>query len=185
MLSGFLVVLEPRLSRNTGKLYAGVGRIPPYPSQHDGEESAMDEYVFGDVKDPDTNVIPSLEAAILLCGKLSSSGRRFEILYCRDAQQPISISGSEMPRIEHLGYDVATVRSEGWSIVDDISVRDWAAVFRQALNANGLLPTKADADAYLRAYRLNGDHDADFQFDIVEVMRVEAAQNALPFKGPT
>lgn len=185
MLSGFLVALEPKLSRNTGKLYAGVGRVPPYPSQHAAEVTAMDDYVFGDVKDIDTNVIPSLEAAIVLCAKLSSGGRRFEILYCRDGQQPIPVSGSEMRRVEHLGYDVATVRSEGWSIVDDISVRDWAASFRQVLNANGLFPKKVDAEAYLRAYRLNGDPDANFQFDIVEVMRVETAQDAVPFEGPT
>jgi hypothetical protein len=74
MVSGFLVVLEPKESRNTGKLYAGVGRVPPYPSNKPAEEPAMDEYVFGGVKDPNTNMIPSLGAAVRLCTMLSGGG---------------------------------------------------------------------------------------------------------------
>jgi hypothetical protein len=172
-LSGFLVVLEPRLSRNTGKFYAGVGRVPPYPSGNPAEARAMDEYVFGGVKNPDTNVIPSLEAAVRLCQMLNLGGRRFEIIYCRDGEQRIPDPELEIESTETLGYDVATVRTEHWSIVDDISLNDWAAPYRRRLNPNGLLPERADAEGYLHDYRAHKEWDADFPFDVVEVIKIK------------
>jgi hypothetical protein len=151
MLSGFLVVCEPRLSRNTGKIYAGVGRMPTYPSKIPGEESAMDHYVFGGVKDCDSNTIPLLGAAVRLCNLLSRAGRRFEIIFCRAAQQ--QIPGFEQVRgIDSLGYDVATVRTECWSIVDDICPSDWAVPYRQQLNKNGLAAVRL-ADVARQSFR--------------------------------
>lgn len=173
MLSGFLIVLADARNRLTGGPYAGVARVPPYPSKIPGEERAMDDYVFGGLKDLDTNVIPSLNAAVPLCKMLSSGGRRFEIIYCRDADQSIASSGPEIESAEHLGYDIATVRTEYWSIVEDFSPSAWAVPYRQRLNSNGLFVSKADADSYLRDYRAHGEPDADFPFDVVEVIRIK------------
>ncbi len=173
MVSGFLVVLEPKVSRNTGKLYAGVGRVPPYPSNEPAQEPAMDEYVFGGVKDPDTNMIPSLGAAVRLCNMLNCGSRRFEIIYCRDGDQPFPRSELEIETAEPLGYDIATVRTEYWSIVDDISPSDWAIPYRRLLNSSGLFYSRTDAEDYLRDYRAHKEWDADFPFEVVEVIRIK------------
>jgi hypothetical protein len=172
-ISGFLVVLEPKVSRNTGKLYAGVGRMPPYPSKEPAEALAIDEYVFGGVKDFDTNVIPSLGAAVRLCNMLHWGSRRLEIIYCRDGDQPFPRSELEIETPEQLGYDVATVRTGYWSIVDDISPSDWAISYRRLLNGNGLFSSLTDAEDYLRDYRAHKEMDADFPFDVVEVIRIK------------
>ena len=97
-------------SRN-GKFYAGVGRVPPYPSNEPAEELGIDEFVFGGVKDPDTNLIPSLGAAARLCNMLNCGRRTFEIIYCRDGE-PLPPSELEIEIAEPLGYDIATVRTE-------------------------------------------------------------------------
>ena len=173
MLAGFLIVIADARNRLTGRPYAGVARVPAYPSEIPGEERAMDDYVFGGLKDPETNVIPSLSAAVRLCKMLSRSGRRFEIVYCRDADQPISSSSSEVAieSAEHLGYDIATVRTECWSIVEDFTQSDWAKPYRWRLNRNGLFAERADAEAYLRDYRAP-EFDADFPFDVIDVIGV-------------
>jgi hypothetical protein len=168
MISGFLVVLADARNRVTGELYAGVGRMPPYPSDNTLEERGMDEYIFGGLKDPDTNVIPSLDAAARLCEMLSGGGRRFEIIYCRDADQ----ASPGLAGMEWLGWDVATIRTECWSLAEDFSQGDWALPYRYRLNADGLFSERADAEAYLCDYRAHGGPDADFPFDVIEIFRV-------------
>jgi hypothetical protein len=154
MISGFLVVLADARNRVTGEPCAGVGRMPSYPSDNPLEELGMDEYVFGGLKDPDTNVIPTPEVAARLCEMLSSGGRRFEMIYCRDSDQAIPSSG--LAGMERLGYDIATVRTECWSLAEDFSQSDWATSYRHRLNANGLFDERSDAQAYLRDYRAHG-----------------------------
>jgi hypothetical protein len=179
MLAGFLVVLAEARNRRTGRPYSGVARVPTYPTEVPGEESAMDEYVFGGLKDPDTNVISSLNAAVRLCKVLGRAGRRYEIIYCRDADQPIAGFGEEIDSAEHLGYDVATVRTECWSIVEDFAHSDWAKPYRRRLNRNGLFAERADAEAYLREYRAHSEPDADFPFDVVEVIKIGPRERQL------
>ena len=172
MPSGFLVVVADARNRATGGPYAGVCRVPYYPPDDVREERAMDEYVFGDFKDDDTNLIPSLEAAVKLCGMLRSGGRQFEIIYCRDAEQPVPLSQMGIGSVQSLGYDVAGIRWNYWSIVEDFSIGDWAIPYHKRLNPNGLFGEKSDAEAYLRDYRAHRDHDWDSGFNIVEVLRI-------------
>jgi hypothetical protein len=147
--------------------------MPTYPSKIRGEERGMDEYVFGRVKDKDTNLIPSLETAVGLCKMLGRGGRRFEIIYCSDTeQQPILRCELEIGSTEFLGYDVAGISGDCWSIVDDFSSNDWARPYRQRLNPSGLFLERADAESYLRDYRAHGEPDADSAFDVIEVIRV-------------
>src|SRR5262245_30303775 len=127
MPSEFLVVLADARNRATGGPYAGVARMPYYhPSDDVREERAIDEYVFGDFKDDDSNLIPSLEAAVKLCRMLRSGGRRFEIIYCRNAEQPVPLSRVEIANVESLGYDVADVRWTYYSIEEVFSIGNWA-----------------------------------------------------------
>ncbi len=170
MTSGFLVVLEPRPSPNTGKLYAGVDRVPTYPSEIPGEERAMDAYLFGGLKDDSTNLIPSLRKAVRLCKMLRRGGRRFEIIHVQSAIHSVAGCPPEIEG-EHLGYDVAGVSGDCWSIVLDFPVSDWALPYRERLNQYGLFVEGADARSYLEDYRAHNEPDADSPFDVVEVMR--------------
>ena len=172
MPSGFLVVLEPKLGRVTGKLYAGVGRVPTYPSKVPGEERGMDEYVFGGVKDEGTNLIPSLQAAVRLCEMLGRGGRGFEIIYCRDGEEPIPGPGLEIGSAESLGYDITGISGDCWSIVDDFAQSQWAKPFCLRLNPSGLFVGRTDAEAYLREYIRHNEYYADAAFKVIEVIRI-------------
>src|SRR4051812_34953437 len=91
MSVGFLVVLVESgefCSRNP--LYDGVDRTPPYApalySTHfPEEESALDDYVFGDCLDSDSNLIPSYSKAAGLLERFKVSRRQYEILLCSTA----------------------------------------------------------------------------------------------------
>jgi hypothetical protein len=175
--SGFLVVrsVEPFRLAGKGSLrlrYRGVDRVPPYPSDDEDEQEAVEQYVFGNYKDDATNLIPSFDAAVRLQRSLSSSKHRYEILFC--CEDPKAVQGIEERgvHVEHLGYDVAAIRGDYWSIVADFSANDWAARFRSCLNALGLFTRKEDAEAYLREYRDKGEPDSESPFDVVYVTRV-------------
>lgn len=172
MSSGFLVVLKPKLSPSSGKLYAGVYRVPYYPTEIPGEEAAMDEYVFGDFKDLDTNLIPSLQAAIRLCRELSLGGRQFEIIYCRDPMLPLPSCLIKNASIDHLGYDVAGIDGDYWSIVYDFSKNNWSLSHKSKLNKNGLFYNKHDAQMYLDAYIKNCDYYWDSNQCVIEIIRI-------------
>lgn len=174
--TGFLVVRSEHFDRtHRNPLYNGVDRVPPYPSEDESEQKALealDEYVFGNYKDTETNLIPSLDAAVRLQSALSSAAHRYDILFCcedsKDAQS-IDVNGAN---IEHLGFDVASIRGDYYSIVGDFSPSEWASRFRPCLNGFGLFKRKEDAEEYLQEYCNRKEPDSDSSFDIVYVARV-------------
>ena len=174
--TGFLVVLpEPEFRGEVGRSinprYSGVDRVPTYPSKYREESTAIDEYVFGDFKDMESNVIPSLPKALDLLKMFSASPRTFEVIFCCDGPDAESLQRLNKDKIVHLGYDVAVVTGDGWSIVDDFSGSEWAAHFAERLNQNGLFAARSDAESYLREYRRHSEPDHDMDFDVVYVVR--------------
>jgi hypothetical protein len=132
----------------------------------------MDEYVLGDIKDAETNLIPSRREALRLQKTLKESGERFDVIYCRNTSDSLRGTDLQMQNSEWLGYDVAAIRGDYWSIVDDFSPEEWATSFRRGLNDHGLFSEKSDAEQYLREYRARDDADADAPFEVVEVARI-------------
>lgn len=130
--------------------------------------------MFGDYKNEATNLIPSFDSALRLHYALSSGRHNYEIIFCcedsdSDAVQRIERNGL---KIEHLGYDVASLRGDYWSIVGDFARSAWASRFRQSLNEFGLFRRRVDAEAYLKEYREQGEPDSDSPFDVVYVVRI-------------
>lgn len=174
---GFLVVRSVEFSRpdeaeSLRSRYHGVDRVPPYPSDDEGEQDALDQYVFGNYKDGATNLIPSYAAALRLQRLFLSSKHRYEILFCCKGPEAVKNLEQGNVDIEHLGYDVAAVRGDYWSIVDDFSRNEWASEFRRKLNPFGLFPQRTDAEEYLREYRDRREPDSDSPFDVLYVVRV-------------
>lgn len=177
--AGFLVVrsVDPDRAGDKGfrhSRYSGVDRVPPYPADDENEQHSVEDYVFGDYKDEATNLIPSFDSALRLHCALSSGGHKYEIVFCcedsdSDAVHRIERNGL---KIEHLGYDVANLRGDYWSIVGDFSRSAWASHFRGGINEFGLFRRRADAEAYLKEYRDRGEPDSDSSFDVVYVVRV-------------
>jgi hypothetical protein len=190
---GFLVVRSVELAsrhadRSLRSAYHGVDRVPPWPADDESERDAIEQYVFGDYKDDATNLIPSFDAAAKLQRLLSSSERSYDILFCCEDPQGVRNITQRGVDIEHLGYDVAGISGDYWSIVADLSRNDWASRFRKSLNEFGLFSRKADAEAYLREYRDRREPDSDSPFDVVYVVRVlpgEKRRDGMPPLPPT
>jgi hypothetical protein len=173
--AGFLVVLAPGTGTyDTPRVYEGVDRVPGYPGDTDEETIALDFYVFGDCKDPRTNLIPSVDTAKDLSARLSVTGRKYEVILC--CEGPDSESLLALPRtcVEHLGFDVAAIQADYWSIVDDFSKSPWAERFRACLNEHGLLGSERDAAQYLREYKHRNEPDSDSPLEVVYVARIRA-----------
>jgi len=168
-LRGFLVVRAP----DTGMRYRGVDRVPPYPTDDESERAALEEYVLGDHKDDTTNLIPSIDDAVRLQRSLSSRAGKYEVLFCCENPDIVRTMEWGGVDIEQLGYDVAAIRADYWSIVSDLSKNEWASKFRSRLNEFGLFAGRADAEAYLREYRERREPDSDSPFDVVYVFRVD------------
>lgn len=175
---GCLVVrsLGPARLAENGSLrlrYKGVDRVSPYPSDDKNEQAIVEQYVFGDYKDDATNLIPSFDAAVRLQRSLSSSSKhRYDILFCcEDSKGAQGIEERGM-HVEPLGYDLAAIWGDYWSIVADFSPSDWADRFRSCLNEFGLFTRKEDAEAYLRESRDHRGPDSESPFDVVYVSRV-------------
>jgi hypothetical protein len=171
--TGFLVVLtRPDGVTQKKPNYMGVNRIPAYPSKHPEEGQGMDDYVFGGFKDYDTNLIPTFERARELMGRLSHSPRAFEIIMCSaDAvpeEQGRSLVGPTH-RVVPLGYDVANLHADYWSIVEDFALGPWSREYLPRLNDSGLFVDHQSAVDYLTGYREHDEVDADSPFDIVFV----------------
>jgi hypothetical protein len=177
---GFLVVLldgeyhNPRNPR-----YLGVDRVPaqPFPGgelDYPEEAAAMDAYVFGDYKDIESNVIPDYDRARELLEAFSSSRRAFELLMvCSGPEDPIRTRCGEAASQTPLGYDVASVSGDCWSIVEDIPESDWARPYLARLSDAGLLPSRQIAERYLEEYRQHKEPDWDsVPFEIVYLVRV-------------
>ncbi len=177
---GFLVVLADTGYRNArNPRYVGVDRLPPYSPMPYGthlpeETEPLEAYVFGDYKSPDSSLITDYLKALELWGQFAVSRRRFEILFCGVGPDDPKLCKTQSltKAIDALGYDVAGMRGDCWSIVEDIPASEWAAPFAQALNENGLLSLRVEAQRYLDGYREHKEPDCDIPFDVVFVARV-------------
>jgi hypothetical protein len=173
---GFLVV-ETRhpgdsFADSDNPRYEGVWRIPAWPPDLAQEEDAMWDYVFSpDVKDHETNMIPSLDKARAMHARLSQGGRAFEIIFCCRGPDSEDLDLLGSAPWEYLGYDIAAIGGDYYSIVADLWRADWAAPFRQKLNEHGLF-AESDADDYLQQYVAHGEPGADSNWSLVCVIRV-------------
>lgn len=180
--TGFLVVRSadpdrPRDNAGIPSRYSGVDRVPPYPTDDPDEQEPIEQYVFGEYKDKATNLIPSFDSTVRLLRSLSSRKHKYEILFCSENGDVVPNIEQVGLKVERLGYDVAAVRSDYWSIVGDFSRSEWASRFRNCLNESGLFRQRADAEAYLTEYRDRGEPDGDSPFDVVFVARVSPLRN--------
>ncbi len=174
--SGFLVVLRDSGYTNSfNPKYHGVDRVPPNSSAIPQEQSAIDDYVFGDYKDIDSNLIPEFAKAYELWQRFGDSPREFEIVACcRDPDDPLLTTiPSGTSRTLSLGYDVAGLNGDCWSIVEDFARSEWARHYHLLLNDNGLFDVKTDAENYLEEYKRNCETYHDAGFVVVFVVSIE------------
>ena len=171
-LRGFLVVLsEPEYRSPRNPRYFGVDAQPASPSDFPEEAEELDQYVFGRFKEPVTNLIPTYERARQLLDAFSKSPRKFEIIFCGYGLDDLNLEAFAPLKMQGLGYDVAGVSGDGWSIVCDMPESDWARPFIASLNEFGLFQTRLDAENYLREYRAHQEADFDSPFDVVFIAR--------------
>jgi hypothetical protein len=168
--SGYLVV-ERRLGTESNPSYAGIDRVPTAHLDDLNDRPALRNYILGDSRNDETNLIGRLDEAQEVCEALMSEGCKVEIVFCSVRPRD---DGAEhaAAHVEHLGFDVAGVRSGYWSIVGDIANGDWVAPFRPLLNSHGLFGDRGAAERYLEAYRAGGEADAESPFDVVRVTRI-------------
>lgn len=172
---GYLVVLrvpEYQSDNRANPKYSGVNRVPAYPSNYPQEEAALEEYFFGNTKSIESNLIPEFLVAVQLMNKLVGSPREFEVLLCCTGPESELYLSFRPDQIIGLGYDVAAISGDGWSIVSDFAMGDWSEPFLHRLNEFGLFNSRDEALNYLRMYRNRSEPDADMPFEIVYVARV-------------
>lgn len=180
--AGFLVVLVTERDGDDGSAtYQGVDRVPAYPSNNAEETKALDFYVFGDCKDPRTNLIPSLDKATDLLGRLSRSDRKYEVVVCCEGPNSEALITIRPDCVEHLGYDVAAIQSDYWSIVDDFSKRSWAERFRVDLNEHSLFREERLAEQYLREYKHRNEPDSDSPLEVIYMARLLTKKSEADF----
>lgn len=179
---GFLVVLQvpewpeyvaPGLPDN----YRGVCRTPPAPHpgetpEYPEEAEAFEADMLEDYNDDETGLIPSYERAVELYRLFSRSPRAYEIVYCCEGPEGLADLPADRVEAEVLGYDVAVMPGDLWSIVLDVPSSDWTAPFRARLNQYWLFDNREDAEKYLQRYREEEEHDWDLPFQVVLVSRV-------------
>ena len=155
--------------------YQGVSRIPAYPSDFEEENPILDDYVFADYKSLDTNLIPTYDKAVELWKRLSISRRQFDVIaWCVNEDDPLLETVSQAgARWKPLGFDVAGIGGDHWSIVEDSSIQPWARRFLRVLNDHGLFEDREIADEYLREYIRNREADWDIGFQVGLVVQVE------------
>ncbi len=170
--SGYINALNPN--------YAGVDRLTPYAphpyATHFPEETeVLEDYVFGDHKRrDDSSLIVEYSKALELWRRFAVSRRAYEILLCSSGPADGEIENID-PRsatIISLGYDVAGISGDCWSIVQDLPDSQWAQPYVQRLNGHGLFTTRQDAEAYLQDYITKQEADWDLPFEIVFVMKI-------------
>lgn len=179
-ISGFLVVRTHRtiigngVSCTLNPRYRGVALMPTYPSDDPYEQEVLEEYVLGDFRDDDTNLIPSLEKANKLCTWLNEFSKKYlyEVLFCCDASKSYPDFALLNCTMETRGYDIATIRGDYWSIVEDMPPDDWVLKYKSVLNEKGLFSTRKEAKDYLLEYIRRAAPDCEMPFDIVYVASV-------------
>ena len=175
MLEGFLVVRK-RLSKveynPLNPLYMGVMRIPPMSYPPESMSDTMWKYVFEGVTKEETNLIDDIGKAREILEGLEKEGEEVEVIYVTENPEVGGYCRLKEGK-EGLGWDVAGVMGDYWSIVSDISDQEWARRFRSLLNRHGLFQEKKIAIEYLDQYRKNREADWDSPFDVVFVARVK------------
>ncbi len=173
-MEGFLVVRKRLSEVESNPLnphYMGVMRIPPMSNPLESMSDTMWKYVFEGVKNEETNLIDDMGRAREILVGLEKEGEDVEIIYVTEKPEKGGYCRLK-EGMEGLGWDVAGVGGDYWSIVADMSDRPWAKPFWSLLNRNGLFPERRVALEYLEQYRKNRDPDWDSLFDVVFVGRV-------------
>lgn len=153
--------------------YCGVDRVPVYEVGHE-RRTAMERFVFGNMRDKNTNLITSFSDAIELRNALVESGEEYEVLFCCENKDE-AMAGKEPGEARlGLGFDIAVLRGDYWSIVGDMAPGLWAERFRCLLNEHGLFDQREDAERYLVEYRMHGEADSEYPFQVLFVARVIA-----------
>ncbi len=176
MLEGFLVVrkhLSKVESNPLNPFYQGVMRIPPLSNPLESMSDTMWEYLLGETIKEETNLIEDAGKAKEIFLGLKKEGEDVEVVYVTENPEEGGYCQLGEEEKEGLGWDVAGVRGDYWSIVSDISDREWAKRFRSLLNRHGLFQEKKIAIEYLDQYRKNREADWDSPFDVVFVARVK------------
>lgn len=176
-LEGFLVLLATPCGMRHGSRtercpYMGVDRGPTWPTDVAVEQEPLDDYVFGSLKDFDTNLIPDYRIARLLYDRFALSPRSYEIIACTSDPSATIIRSLCLSSTQPRGYDVAAVRADYWSIADDLSCSPWAAVYQGHLNDFGLFNDREIAQAYLEQYISRGEPDCDSPFEVFHITRI-------------
>lgn len=173
-MKGYLLALsEPdHSSLSANRAYAGLARVPAYPSPVSEEAHAMEEYVFGEyIQDPKQGLVPTLRKARELLQLFSGSPRAFDLLFCDSSD--VSEDHAHRKGFTCLGFDVAGPGSF-WSVVGDFPGDVRMRTYLGWLNQNGLFRSREDAERFLRDYCLLelDDHDV-VPFLVFGVYRVE------------
>ncbi len=172
-MRGYLVLLvedEPGEAPRPNAKYQGVDRLPPNPTVFPDEVEALDEYVYGDYKEEDSSLIPTLHRARELLTMFDDASRDFELVYCEadDFVNELQ-AGADY---ELLGYDVAGVSGDCWSIVADFTAEPGFEEQSSKLNNFGLFDHAHDAEKYFRDYKAAKLPDYDCGFSVCKVWRV-------------
>jgi hypothetical protein len=171
---GFLVVLsEPEYRSERNPRYFGVDARPECENDIPEEKWPLEQYDYGKFKDPVSNLVPTYEKAQQLLDAFSRSPRKFEIIFCGHGPDDLKLNAFASLKMQGLGYDIAGISGDGWSIVSDMTASDWARPFVASLNESGLFPNRVQAEEFLRQYCAHKEADYDCPFDVVFVARVE------------
>jgi hypothetical protein len=178
--TGFLIVLVDSGEQSVlNPQYKGVDRLPPYNVQpystHFPEETEpLEDYVFGDYKHPESSLIPDYSKAVELWQRFRVSRRAYEILLCCSGPDDplLATTKTNSASLDPLGFDVAGVYGDCYSIVGDFTNREWAKPYSNGLNENGLFRARDEAERYLKEYRDHREGDWDAPFEVIFVLRV-------------
>jgi hypothetical protein len=182
-MRGFLVVLEESclpagIRRRRPWPYAGVDRMPFAELAPATPDPALDEYLFGQIRAPESNLIPTIASAFRVHEQLSSETPRFEVLFCASDPQFSRYPDNEIPIAEMLGWDVACVRGDYSSIVGYFTSENWGTRYGGRRNGRGLFEHREDAENYLAEYKTRREHDWEMEFEIIFVARVRTPRGA-------
>lgn len=172
-IDGYLVVLKKEIflesNHSENSNYAGVYRIPSCSMKPSKEKEILDDYLLGDVMDEETGLIIFLTKAADMLYRLNRVKNNYELIYCCEGPDSKRNEGC---KLEELGYDIAGLNGDCWSIVFDFCQSNWAEPYKPHLNRNGLFDSKHESCAYLMAYIDHREADYDSSFDIINVYRV-------------
>jgi len=118
-------------------------------------------------------MIAGLAKARELLSLFARSPRKYEIIYCESTEA--ERGAGELPACtnqsgQFLGFDVAPIGGEFWSILDDMPAE--LKTYASDLNPNGLFDKQSSAEEYLDKYRRMELPDYDMPFMIWRVYAV-------------